>query len=54
VTSKTSFDKKIPVSPRFIAFFGSLSILSILLAPYFTVVAGLLYTSAKANQMKKV
>jgi hypothetical protein len=53
-STKTSFDKKIPVSPRFIAFFGSLSILSILLAPYFTVVAGLLYTSAKANQMKKV
>ncbi len=54
MNSRQSLDKKLTISPRFIAFFGSLSILSILLTPYFTVVGGLLYTSAKANQIKKV
>ncbi len=54
MNSRQSLRKELSISPRFIAYFGSFSILSILLAPYFTVVAGLLYTSAKANQMKKV
>jgi hypothetical protein len=54
MNSRQSLRKELSISPRFIAYFGSFSILNILLAPYFTVVAGLLYTSAKANQMKKV
>jgi hypothetical protein len=54
MNSRQSLHRKLSISPRFVAYFGSFSILSVLLAPYFTVVAGLLYTSAKANQMKKV
>lgn len=54
LTDEAALRRKLTISPRFYAFLGSFSILSILLAPYFAVVAGLLYTSAKANQIKKI
>lgn len=43
-----------PITPRYIAFIVIFSILSLLISPYFLIVAGVLYTSAKANQIKKL
>jgi hypothetical protein len=42
-----------PFTPRYFAFLGAVVILSVLIAPYYLVAAGLMYTSAKQNQIKE-